>query len=84
MSCIELTVVRLYILLVAYVHSIAAPVNYSVSCSPLKIVIDRITVTFSSCSTLPLSPAVRYIVDTNDVDPSVVPASGPKGRLLKG
>ena len=33
---------------------------------------------------MPLSPAVRYLVDTNSLDPSLIPASGPHSRLLKG
>ena len=33
---------------------------------------------------LPLSPAVRYLVDSNSLDPSLIPASGPHTRLLKG
>lgn len=39
---------------------------------------------FSHSSALFLSPAVRYLVDTNAVDPTVIPVSGPKDRLLKG
>lgn len=32
----------------------------------------------------PLSPAVRYMVDSHALDPSLIPASGPHARLLKG
>lgn len=35
-------------------------------------------------STPPLSPAVRFIVDTNRLDAKVIPASGRDGRILKG
>ncbi|CAI8028291.1 Pyruvate dehydrogenase protein X component, mitochondrial [Geodia barretti] len=35
-------------------------------------------------TSVPLSPAVRYLVDTNSLDPSLIPASGPHSRLLKG
>lgn len=31
-----------------------------------------------------LGPAVRKLVEENDLDPAVVPASGPDGRLTKG
>ena len=31
-----------------------------------------------------LSPAVRKLVDENDLDPAAIPATGPKGRLTKG
>ena len=33
---------------------------------------------------LPLSPAVRRLVDEHGLNPNVIPASGPRGRLLKG
>lgn len=32
----------------------------------------------------PLSPAVRKLVDDNKLDPSRIPATGPKGQLTKG
>jgi 2-oxoglutarate dehydrogenase E2 component (dihydrolipoamide succinyltransferase) len=31
-----------------------------------------------------LSPAVRKLVEENDLDPAAIPATGPKGRLTKG
>lgn len=31
-----------------------------------------------------LSPAVRKLVDENDLDPAAIPATGPNGRLTKG
>ncbi|MDH5558140.1 MAG: 2-oxoglutarate dehydrogenase complex dihydrolipoyllysine-residue succinyltransferase [Alphaproteobacteria bacterium] len=31
-----------------------------------------------------LSPAVRKLVDENNLDPGAIPATGPKGRLTKG
>jgi pyruvate dehydrogenase complex dihydrolipoamide acetyltransferase long form len=37
-----------------------------------------------SAEAIPLSPAVRFIVDTNNVDVLQVKGTGPKGRVLKG
>ncbi|EDO36106.1 predicted protein [Nematostella vectensis] len=35
-------------------------------------------------SLLSFSPAVRYMLETNKIDSSAIPATGPHGRLLKG
>ncbi len=38
----------------------------------------------ASTEDLPLSPAVRRLVQENDIDPQAIPGSGKKGRLTKG
>jgi 2-oxoglutarate dehydrogenase E2 component (dihydrolipoamide succinyltransferase) len=41
--------------------------------------------TDETAGTVPaLSPAVRKLVDENALDPALIPATGPKGRLTKG
>jgi pyruvate/2-oxoglutarate dehydrogenase complex dihydrolipoamide acyltransferase (E2) component len=35
-------------------------------------------------STMSLSPAVRFLIDTNSLDTRLIPASGRGGRILKG
>ncbi|MEQ8193920.1 MAG: 2-oxoglutarate dehydrogenase complex dihydrolipoyllysine-residue succinyltransferase, partial [Rhodospirillales bacterium] len=38
----------------------------------------------ASSSEAPLSPAVRKLIEDNDLDPAAIPATGKDGRLVKG
>jgi len=55
---------------------VPAPTNASVAGSHLAAA--------SAPTTRPLSPAVQRLIKANKLDQSAIPASGPKGHLLKG
>ena len=38
----------------------------------------------SSGTSIPLSPAVRLLLETHKLDSKLIPSTGPGGRLLKG
>ncbi len=60
-------------------------VGGSRACDPFPARPFSQTVPAAEASTAALSPAVHYLVGTHNItDTSIIPASGPKNRLLKG
>lgn len=58
-----------------------SPVSYG---EPATTLDARQPSQVSNSSLAGLSPAVRLLLETYELDPRLIPATGPKGRLLKG